>query len=174
MEVLQMKYTTILNGKEFEVEVHQLDPRHFSVMIDGKAHEIEACSCGVDLISLLIDHYSYDISFSFDTDTVHLNFRNQYFHVEVLDERKMRMRRVRSSLDLTGPEIIKTSMPGRVVKVMVEPGDRIQSGSGIVIIEAMKMENVIQCRNAGRIKKVYVRPGQAVESDVVLVEIEPA
>jgi pyruvate carboxylase len=173
MEIPQMKTTTILEGKEFEVDIQQLDSRHFIVMINGKTHEIEACSCGTDLISLLIDNRSYDISFSFDADTVNLNFRNQYFNIEVLDERKMRMRRVRSSLDISGPEIIKTSMPGRVVKVLVKSGDRVQSGNGIIIIEAMKMENVIQCRNAGHVKKIYVAPGQAVESGVVLVEIEP-
>ncbi|MCK4836170.1 MAG: hypothetical protein KAT17_06015 [Candidatus Aminicenantes bacterium] len=168
-----MKYTTILNGKEREIEITQKGSREFEILIDNQSHNLEAGSCGIDLISLLIDNRSYDISYSFVGDTVHLNFRNQYFNIEVLDERKMRMRRVRSSLELSGPEIIKSSMPGRVVKVLVEPGERVESGSGIIIIEAMKMENEIQCRNPGVVKYVHVKPGQVVESEVMMVEIEP-
>jgi biotin carboxyl carrier protein len=104
---------------------------------------------------------------------VQLNFRNRYFNIEILDERRMRMRGVRSDLDISGPEIIKTSMPGKVVKVLVEPGQQVEPGAGIIIIEAMKMENEIQCRNTGVVKAVHVNAGQAVESDAALVEIEP-
>lgn len=168
-----MKYTTILNGREREIEIIQRGSHDYEILIDGRSHVIEACSCGVDLVSLLIDNRSYDISYTIDGDMVHLSFRNQYFNIEVLDERKMRMRRVRSSLDLSGPEVIKSSMPGRVVKVLVETGEKVESGTGIIIIEAMKMENEIQCRNRGRIKAVRVKAGQAIESDVILVEIEP-
>lgn len=168
-----MKYTTILNGREREIEIIQKTPHEFEILIDGRSHVVEARSCGGDLISLLMDNRSYDISYSLDGDVVHLGFRNQYFGIEVLDERKMRMRRVRSSLHLSGPEIIKSSMPGRVVKVLVAEGEQVKSGTGVIIIEAMKMENEIQCHNTGRIKAVHVGPGQAIESDATLVEIEP-
>jgi biotin carboxyl carrier protein len=168
-----MKYTTVLNEQERELEITPLKTHLFEIKVDGERHEIEACHCGNGLISLLIDNRSYDISYSFDGDMVHLNFRNQYFNIEVLDERKIRMRRVRSSLDLSGPEIIKTSMPGRVVKILVESGEKVEVGAGIIIIEAMKMENEIQCRHSGVVKKLNVKPGQTVESEVVLVEIEP-
>jgi acetyl/propionyl-CoA carboxylase alpha subunit len=168
-----MKYTAILDGQERELEITPLKSNVFKIVIDGQIHEIEACHCGKDLISLLIDNLSYDISYSFDGDLICLDFRNQYFNIEVLDERKMRMRRVRSSLDHSGPEIIKTSMPGRVVKVLKQAGERVEAGAGIIIIEAMKMENEIQCRHSGVVKKVNVEPGQTVESEVVLIEIEP-
>lgn len=168
-----MKTTAILNGKQWEIDIDQRGPHEYEIRIDGCIHVIEACSCGVDLISLLIENRSYDISYSLEGDMIHLIFRNQDFYIEVLDERKMRMRRVRSSLELSGPEVIKSSMPGRVVKVLVEIGQEVESGTGIIIIEAMKMENEIQCRNSGRVKAVHVRPGQAIESEVTLVEIEP-
>lgn len=168
-----MKYTIVLNEQERELEITPLKTHFFEIKIDGKCHKIEACHCGNGLISLLIDNRSYDISYSFDGDMVQLSFRNQYFNIEVLDERKIRMRRVRSSLDLSGPEIIKTSMPGRVIKILVEPGEKVEVGAGIIIIEAMKMENEIQCRHSGVVKKLNVKPGQTVESEVVLVEIEP-
>ena len=168
-----MKYTAILNGKERELEIVRQDAFRFLVSVDGDSHEVDARSCGVDLLSVLIDDHSYDISYSFDGDMVHLNFWNQYFNIEVLDERKMRRRKVRSNLDMSGPEIIKTSMPGKVVKVLVKEGDRVTSGEGIIIIEAMKMENVIQCRNDGVVKKIVVQSGEAIEGGAVLIEIDP-
>jgi len=168
-----MKYTAVLNDQEREVEISREDRHHYRVTIDGETHEVDARLCGPDLLSVLVDDSSYDISFSSDDTRLLLNFRNRHFNIDVLDERRMRMRRVRSELDISGPEVIKTSMPGKVVKVMVEEGQQVKPGTGVVIIEAMKMENEIRCRNGGVIKAVHVRAGQAVEGDTLLVEIEP-
>ncbi|UCH93350.1 MAG: acetyl-CoA carboxylase biotin carboxyl carrier protein subunit [Candidatus Aminicenantes bacterium] len=168
-----MKYTAILNDKERELEITQLAPNRYRVLVDGQLHEVDARLCSADLLSVLVDNTSYDISFSCDDADVLLNFRNRHFNIEVLDERRVRMRRVRSELDISGPEIIKTSMPGKVVKVLVEPGQKLAPGTGVIIIEAMKMENEIRCRNGGVVKSVHVNAGQAVEGDVVLIEIEP-
>lgn len=168
-----MKYTAVLNDKERELEISQQDRHRYRVIVDGEAHEVDARLCAPDLLSVLVDNTSYDISFSSGDIQVLLNFRNQHFNIELLDERHMRMRRIRSELDISGPEIIKTSMPGKVVEVLVEEGQQVTPGTGVVIIEAMKMENEIRCRNGGVIKVVHVSTGQAVEGDVVLVEIEP-
>jgi biotin carboxyl carrier protein len=168
-----MKYTAILNDAERDVEIIRRGPHTFHVLVDGQPHEVDARYCSADRLSMLIDNTSHDISFTLDKEDVELNFRNRSFHIKVLDERKMRMRHIRSGLDVSGPEIIRTSMPGKVVKVLVKEGDKVDSGSGVIIIEAMKMENEIQCRNAGIVKTVHVSAGQTVESHAVLIEIEP-
>ncbi len=120
-----MKYTAILNDKERELEITRKGDHQYKVIVDGNTHEVDARHCSPDLLSVLVDNVSHDISFSFDENNVHLNFRNRHFNIEVLDERRMRMRGVRSDLDLSGPEIIKTSMPGKVVKVLVEEGQEV-------------------------------------------------
>jgi biotin carboxyl carrier protein len=168
-----MKYTAILNDQEREVEVTHEGQHRYRVIVDGQPHEVDARLCAPDLLSILIDNSSYDISFSYDDIRVLLNFRNRHFNIEMLDERRMRMHRVRSDLEISGPEVIKTSMPGKVVKVLVEEGQKVEPGTGVIIIEAMKMENEIRCRNGGLIKAVHVSNGQAVEGNVALVEIEP-
>ncbi len=168
-----MKYTAILNGKEREIEITRLEETSFLIVVDGEEHHVDAHRRSSDWISLLIDNHSYDISFSTEGDNLELNFWNRYYQIEVLDERKMRMRRIQTHLDLSGPEIIKTSMPGKVVKVLVKEGQKVEAGRGIIIIEAMKMENQIQCKNGGIIKSIRVQAGTTVEADVVLVEIEP-
>jgi biotin carboxyl carrier protein len=168
-----VRYTAILNGKERRVEVKHLDNHRYQVIVDGNSHIVDARQCAPEWISFLVDNHSYDISFSQNQDRIELNFRNQYFSIEVLDERKMRMRRIRSDLDLSGPEVIKTSMPGKVVKLLVKSGDKVKAGTGIIIIEAMKMENEIKCKKAGVVSAINVKNDQTVESGSVLVEIEP-
>ena len=101
-----MKITAILDGKERELEVRQIDEHRFEVFVDGQAHDVDARRCASDQVSILMDNRSYDISYSLDGDSIELQFWNQHFDIEVLDERRLRMRRIRSQLELEGPETI--------------------------------------------------------------------
>lgn len=166
-----MKYTAILDGKEREVEILQQDEYRYRVIIDGRAHELDARFCAPDLVSVLMNNKSHDISFSFDDERVLLSFRHRHFDIEILDERHMRMRGLGSDLQASGPEFIKTSIPGKVIKILVEEGQKVEKDRDIIIVEAMKMENVIRCRNGGVIGKVNVYEGEVVKANVVLVEI---
>jgi pyruvate carboxylase subunit B len=64
-------------------------------------------------------------------------------------------------------------MPGLIVAVLVEEGERVEAGAGLAVIEAMKMENEIVAPAPGVVREVGVRPGQAVEKDVMVCRIEP-
>ena len=93
--------------------------------------------------------------------------------VEALDER------TRAILALSGaaaapqgPAPLKAPMPGLVVRVNVQPGDQVQAGQGLVVIEAMKMENELRSASAGRVKGVHATPGMPVEKGALLVELE--
>lgn len=69
---------------------------------------------------------------------------------------------------------LRASMPGKVVKVLCKPGDAIKAGQGLLVIEAMKMENELRAAGAGKITEVLVREGQAVEGGQLLVSLVPA
>jgi biotin carboxyl carrier protein len=69
-----------------------------------------------------------------------------------------------------GPRPVKAPMPGLIVRVQVQPGDLVQPGQGVIIIEAMKMENELRTETACRVGQVHVKPGQAVEKGTVLIE----
>jgi biotin carboxyl carrier protein len=168
-----MKFSAFMDGREHEIDITRVQEHRYEIVIDDVVHAVDARPCARDRVSVIIDNRSYDISYVIDKERIELQFWNQEFSLEVLDERRLRMRRVRSQLDLSGPEMIKTSMPGKVVQLLVEPGLQVEAGAGVIIIEAMKMENEIHCRHGGVVKAVHVQAGQAVESDVVLMEIEP-
>jgi len=168
-----MKYTAVLNDQERELEVTRLDEYRFRVSVDGDVLNVDARVCAEDMLSLLVNNVSHDITYDIEDTMVHLNFRNRHYSIDILDERRMRMRKVRSELDLSGPEVISTSMPGKVVKVQVELGQQVKADTAIIIVEAMKMENEIRCRNEGVVKAIHVTAGQTVEGGAPLVEIEP-
>ena len=70
-----------------------------------------------------------------------------------------------------GEEIVRSPMPGRVVRVLVAAGDTVEAGQGLVVIEAMKMENELRSKRAGRVAEVLVAAGAAVEGNAKLLKI---
>ena len=96
------------------------------------------------------------------------------FEVEALDERTHAIRKLAGSVARpAGPTALAAPMPGLVVRVLVQPGERVQAGQGVVVIEAMKMENELRASAAGVVRTVSVKAGSAVEKGTVLIEFEP-
>ena len=84
----------------------------------------------------------------------------------------MRMaRRIGNAKDSLGERVVKSPMPGRVVKVLVAKGETVSAGQGLVVLEAMKMENEVRTRTAGTVVGVHVTTGTAVEGNALLVTL---
>lgn len=95
------------------------------------------------------------------------------FEAEALDERTRAIRDLSAaSAGPVGPAPVRAPMPGLIVRVNVKAGDTVQAGQGLVVMEAMKMENELRATAAGRVKSVEVAPGMAVEKGALLVALE--
>ncbi|MFI5234201.1 MAG: acetyl-CoA carboxylase biotin carboxyl carrier protein subunit, partial [Gemmatimonadales bacterium] len=95
------------------------------------------------------------------------------FEVEVVDERTRHIRSLTGAGQKpAGPPVLKAPMPGLVVRVQVEVGQRVTLGAGVVVLEAMKMENELRAPAEAVVRAVHIRQGQAVEKGQVLVEFE--
>jgi acetyl/propionyl-CoA carboxylase alpha subunit len=95
------------------------------------------------------------------------------FDLEALDERTAAIRELsKLSAAATGPAPLVAPMPGLIVRVNVKAGDKVGQGQGLVVMEAMKMENELRAQAAGTVKSVNVTPGTAVEKGTVLIEME--
>lgn len=93
---------------------------------------------------------------------------------EALDERTRRLREMTTAMaGPSGPKPVVAPMPGLVVKVDVAVGDEVEAGQGVVIVEAMKMENELAAEGPGRVVAIPAVVGEAVEKGQVLVELEP-
>lgn len=95
--------------------------------------------------------------------------RGKTFRVELIDPRARR-RAVAGSGD-EGPQEVLAPMPGRVVKVLVEADQQVAAGDGLLVMEAMKMQNEIKARRAGKVEKIYVAEGAGVETGARLIRL---
>ncbi|HZD41581.1 MAG TPA: acetyl-CoA carboxylase biotin carboxyl carrier protein subunit, partial [Terriglobales bacterium] len=94
------------------------------------------------------------------------------YHINLIDERHVRRGSAEAGAELSGVQKITVPMPGKVIAVLVAEGDRVERGQGIVIIEAMKMENEVRSPVTGRVKEISVKPGDPVDGGSVLAVVE--
>jgi pyruvate carboxylase subunit B len=101
-----------------------------------------------------------------------LRLRAKALDLDVVDQRTKAIRELAGAgAGPAGPRPVVAPMPGMVLKVEVKEGDDVREGQGVVIVEAMKMENELRAAGAGRVVRVHVKEGEAVEKDQVLVEL---
>jgi biotin carboxyl carrier protein len=102
-----------------------------------------------------------------------LTRRGERWEAEVVDERTRHIRSLTGAGEgAKGPAALRAPMPGLVVRVLVEAGQAVQSGAGLVVLEAMKMENELRATAPGTVKTLAVSPGDTVEKGQMLVELE--
>jgi biotin carboxyl carrier protein len=121
--------------------------------------------------SLLLDGRSYEVAVDVEQGraTVHVN--GQPLSVTLPGARRFGRGRGSQDADASGPRRIVAPMPGRIVKVLVRTGDAVTPRQGLVVVEAMKMENELRAPGAGTVTDVKVVEGASVEANAVLVVI---
>jgi biotin carboxyl carrier protein len=154
------------NGRRYAVEVTCRDGA-FLVSVDGRQREVDVKETG-GVLSMLIGAKSHEVIV---TDrTVHVDGIS--VEVAIVSPRPV-WDRARASQRVTdGPQEIKAPMPGKIVKVLVKPGDRVESRQGLVVVEAMKMENELRAKAAGTVSEVRATEGSTVEAGAILVILE--
>ena len=123
--------------------------------------------------SVIINNESFIVNCTKDADKYTVIIRGKQFEIEVDDEKSKLWKQIIAQKEGEGGSgKIKSQMPGLVVKYLVNEGDTVSKGDGIVILEAMKMENVIKSPVDGTVSKILVDPGTAVEKNQHLMTIE--
>lgn len=166
-----MIYHVTLLERSYEVE---LGPD--GVSVDGRRVNVDLERVDGDATrSLIVDGASHRLTARrVGRETWDLHLRGRRLRADVVDERTRVIREMTGGAGAShGPEPIKAPMPGMVVKVEVEEGDVVQAGQGVVIVEAMKMENELEAGADARVLRVLVREGQAVDKDELLVDLGP-
>jgi len=166
-----MKYIVLLDGQTIEVDVDG-----DRVIVDGRAHRATLSVIpGTPLRQLLIDGRPMTLSVeAVGRGRWALTPKGERWEMEVLDERTQHIRSLAGGGDQRrAAGVLKAPMPGLVVRVQVQPGDKVAAGAPLVVLEAMKMENELKAGAPGIVKSVRVAPGEAVEKGQVLVEFEP-
>jgi biotin carboxyl carrier protein len=165
-------YSVILDGAAAEIGIKPLSGGRFQVGIDGTNYDVDAQAIGPDFLSLIVDNRTRDFAFSPDGEAWELHGKDRRHCLLISNGR--RKAGWGSGACAAGPAVVRAAMPGKIVQVEVKEGDRVAPGTGLLIIEAMKMENEIRSEGTGIVKAIRVKPGDAVERDAVLIEIGPA
>ena len=164
-----MKFIARHDEKEVEVEVE----RHgagYRVRIGDRWIEADLIDAGGFVRSLRLEDGTQFSLLHHREGTVHeITLGSSTIKVEVIDP--LAHRRRRGEDDMSGGGVVKALMPGRVVRVLVGKGDSVQRGAGLLILEAMKMENEIQAPVDGTVEEILVTPGDTVESGAELIHI---
>jgi biotin carboxyl carrier protein len=167
-----MKYIVTVGDREIELEV---DGER--VTVGGRLHTATlAVIPGTPLRHLMVDGRPLALAVAdLGRGRWGLTVQGEHWEAEALDERARHIRSLTNGGDRPrGPGSLRAPMPGMVVRIQVEPGQSVASGAGVVVLEAMKMENELKAAGPGVVRSVLVGPGEAVEKGQVLVEFEPA
>jgi len=139
----------------------------YPCIVEGRAIEADVTLLANEALSLIVEGRQYRCVL--DGDAIVIAGRRYEFAVE--DPRAL-AGRAGAGEGGSGPRAVKAPMPGRVVRVLVAEGDQVEAMQGVVVIEAMKMQNELKVPRAGRVSKVAVLADTTVEAGQILVVIE--
>lgn len=157
-----------LEDREFRLNLTQTKQNDILVALGEKKYRVSVEFLSTDEILLNVDGKIHDVIVSANTTsyTVYVNGRRFRIEkksaVQILGQKKENQRKAS----------VNTSMPGRIVKVLMKQGDKVEEGQPVLILEAMKMQNEIKSPQSGRLGKICPREGESVETGALLFTVD--
>ena len=136
-----------INEREYELEVSEVEPNVYLFKYNNRIFQIYAAPNGI------------------------VNLRNHQFEISITDPKKLRGSNA-AGASADGTAEIKTAMPGKLVRILVEQGAQVQKGDGILVVEAMKMQNEMKAPKDGIVKEIRFDEGATVNAGDILTVIE--
>ena len=175
-----MIYLLTLEGKEHRAEIEKAGPGRYRVKLDGEEFAVGASRPEAAIYTLLMgtpgpgefeggEIIEADVEVS--PDAVAVAIRGEKFEIGAIDERRKKLRAA-AGQEAASEGAIRSPMPGKVVKILAAKGASVKRGDGVIVVEAMKMENQLTAPRDGVVKEIHIAEGQAVEAGALLVTIE--
>ena len=161
------RYRARIGDRAYDVEI-----RDGEVLVDGEPVDV-ALAAGSAGSTLLMDGRASWGVVQADGARHHVTLDGHSFDVQVQDERALLLEQYGLADEAASAEReVRAPMPGLVLHVLVEAGQKVEEGDGLLVLEAMKMENELRAATAGTIAAVHVTPGEAVAKNALLIEVE--
>ncbi len=167
-----MAFIARLGEQSYTVEIEETGKSLYRVSVDGNEFLVDGKKTGRTNFSLIVDNRSFEVEVDNSGDEYRVLVDGRNYHIHLLDERRVRVGAAQAGLQLQGRQIVSVPMPGKIIAVLVSEGDAVEKGQGLVIVEAMKMENEVRSPIAGAVKEIRVKPGDTVEGGAPLVIVE--
>ncbi len=160
-------------GEKVTVGLEEVGGGAFDVTIDGETIRVDAAKSGRTIYSIIEDGRQWEAMV--DEKGAHgfdVLVAGRLFHLEAEDERSQRLAQTAEAV-ASGPQNIESEMPGKVIKIQGAVGEEVAEGQGILILEAMKMENEILSPIDGTVTAISVAEGDTVETGASLFTVDP-
>ena len=160
-------------GEPVVVALRESGEGIYEITIDGKTVHVDAVKSGPTVYSMIEDGKQFEALV--DEKGAHgfdVLVGGRIFHLEAIDERTQLLAGSASAV-ASGPQMVEAEMPGKVVKLSVAVGDTVSAGQGVLVIEAMKMENEIPSPIDGTVREISVGEGDTVEAGTALFTVDP-
>ena len=155
------------SGREHEVDLLARDADRARVRLDGREIEVQLTS-NPNGLAIRIDGRSWPVAIARRGDSIFASAGPYSFEFQRVEDATRRHTR-----GLLAPEIV-APMPGKVLRVLVKEGQRVEVGEPLIVIEAMKMETTLSAESPAIVKRLRVAAGQMVDHGAVLIELSPA
>ena len=163
-----MNISLLFADTEFQLKLRERAENHIQVDMNGETFDIQVEYLSTEEYLLKIDGKVYDVIVSPNTDSYAVCINGKNIHVG----KKSPLQLLGGKSARSGRREIKTSMPGRIIEVLVQEGEEVEEGQAVLILEAMKMQNEITSHVSGTVKSVEVKKNDSVMKDDVLIEIQ--
>lgn len=165
-----MTYEISVDGKNHRLDLNREDGR-WRCVLDGETMEVDAVIARPNVMSVIIGGQAFEVKRERTATDMHLWVKSARFAVEVRDPRSLRSRRAKGG-GVEGPQKLLAPMPGKIVRVISVIGTEVEAGQGVVVIEAMKMQNELKSPKKGHVKQILVAEGTSVSAGEVLAIVE--
>ena len=166
-----MTYDVIVDGKTHQVEVTRGD-QTWLCKVDGQVIEVDTALTAREVLSVLVGGKAYEIKRERSLQgELHMVIGSARYAVDVRDPRSLRTRRALAGSEL-GPQKLKAPMPGKIIRILVNEKDPVKAGEGIIVMEAMKMQNEMKSPKDGRVQKILTAEGSTVNAGDTLAIVE--
>jgi biotin carboxyl carrier protein len=167
-----MSYVATIDEREVTISVEDLGGSNYKVAIDGVEHVVDAQLIAGTLWSVLYGNGSFEVDVTrLPAEEFEVLIQGDCHKFTLMNEQRRAMIRA-GGKGSAGKAMLTTPMPGKVVKLLVGEGQEVEAGQGVIVVEAMKMENELKSAVAGKVKEIFVEEGQVVESGAKLLLVE--
>ena len=158
-----------VDGRTVKVELRQEAEGRLAVALDGQPLAVDAREAGRGFLSLLIEGRSHTAAVGRQGDGWSVVIGRDAFAVELQEASRHAGAAARVA---SGPARLKAPMPGKIVRLLAAAGAVVEAGQGLVVMEAMKMENELRAPRAGTLRELGVHEGQTVETGHLIAVVE--
>ena len=164
-----MKYEATIDGRNIAIELEERDGR-VSATIERRAYNLEVSRPEKGVYLIFAGGQTYEAHVWADKrNTMQVKLRGRRFEANIVDRRH---RKLATEHCAEGRQNLISPMPGKVVRIMLAVGAEVTAGQGVVVVEAMKMQNEIKSPKPGRVVEVRISEGETVDANQVLAIVD--